>query len=387
MGIKTIVGQPARGDSFFERPFIINGLWDRLNSGHNILMVAQRRIGKTSILFKLLDEPREEIKVVYEITESVDNINDFFKRIYKVVYLSLNKTEKFKSTISRYLNEHSISHVGTDGAKLEFKEGDYYDYLVKLLTAISRDKKKLVILIDEFAQTVENISKKSDESDATKFLDLNRELRQNPELNRNVTFIYAGSIGLENVVGKLNHSKAINDLHNYSIPPFTQDEAIKLIEKILAGAGYKTEEQVKKHIVSRIHFLSPFYIQLIVDEMDQLCKKNSLHEALIGTVDEAIYEAVKKRNHFMNWEERLKKTLSGSELNFTLEFLNSLSALDFINSNNIVNLAVKHVLLEQYKGTLSMLKHDGYINNDNEADKYVFNSPILKLWWNKNVAN
>lgn len=38
MGIKTTVGQPARGDNFFERPFIINGLWDRLNSGHNILI-------------------------------------------------------------------------------------------------------------------------------------------------------------------------------------------------------------------------------------------------------------------------------------------------------------------------------------------------------------
>lgn len=112
--------------------------------------------------------------------------------------------------------------------------------------------------------------------------------------------------------------------------------------------------------------------------MDQLCKKNSLHEALTGTVDEAISEAVKKRNHFMNWEERLKKALSASELNFSLEFLNTLSALDFISSNDIVNLAVKHDQLERYKGTLSMLKHNGYINNDSEADKYVFQLAYFK---------
>lgn len=116
-----------------------------------------------------------------------------FSKGSKVVYVSLSKADKFKNTISKYLKEHSISHVGTDGAKLELKEGDYYDYLVKLLTEISRDKKRLVILIDEFAQTVENISKKSEASDATKFLDLNRTKTKpgiKPECNFHIRRLY-----------------------------------------------------------------------------------------------------------------------------------------------------------------------------------------------------
>jgi hypothetical protein len=387
MGISTVVGQPARGEDFFDRPYIIEGLWDRLNSKHNILMVAQRRIGKTSVLFRLLDKPQENIRVIYEITESVDEINDFFWRIYKKVYETLSSTDKFKTLLGNYLKEHSISHVGKDGAKLEYKKGDYHKFLVKLLTAISRDKVRLIILIDEFAQTVENISNKVNEHEAKKFLDLNRELRQNPDTNQNVTFIYAGSIGLENVVGKINHTKGINDLHNYSIPAFTRTEALGLIDKISAGSTYEIPFEVKEYIISRIDFLSPFYIQLIIDEMDQICVRNNVPKALTETVDEAINEAIKNRNHFLNWEERLRRALNGSSLKFAGELLDRLSSLDYINSVDIVNFAVKHGILEEYKGILNMLKHDGYINNDAEPAKYRFNSPILKLWWNRNVAN
>lgn len=387
MGIKTVVGQPARGDDFYERPFIISGLWDRLKRRHNILMVAQRRIGKTSILFKLLDEPQEDVKVIYETTESVDGINVFFWRIYKKVLETLGKVDKFTTFIGKYFHEHSISNIGTDGVKIEYQEGDYHKSLVKLLTSISKDQVRLIILIDEFAQTVENISKKVDEEEAKKFLDLNRELRQNPDLNQNITFIYTGSIGLENVVSKINHTKAINDLHNYNIPAFTKTEAIGLMESILAGSKYETGIEVKEYMISRIDFLSPFYIQLIVDELDQLCNKNNLKQALAETVDEAINEAIKNRNHFLNWEERLRRALTGSSFKFAKELLDDLSALEHISSNEIVDFAVKYDLLEDHKGILNMLKHDGYINNDTEPDKYRFNSPILKLWWNKNVAN
>jgi len=54
----------------------------------------------------------------------------------------------------------------------------------------------------------------------------------------------------------------------------------------------------------------------------------------------------------------------------------------------IINIASKHSLDEdEAKEIIHSLVYDGYINNNDDVKIYRFNSPILKMWWYKNVAN
>ncbi|MDP2209857.1 MAG: ATP-binding protein, partial [Bacteroidota bacterium] len=82
MTFKPSIGQVARGDNFFPRPRITIEIWQKLDSGSNLLLVAPRRVGKSSILFNLLDVTRENNIVIYYVSESVNNENEFYHKLF-----------------------------------------------------------------------------------------------------------------------------------------------------------------------------------------------------------------------------------------------------------------------------------------------------------------
>lgn len=229
MSIETKIGQSARGDNFYRREHKIEELWRKIESGSNILMVAPRRVGKTSMLYNILDNPKKGYRPLYLITESVGNENEFFRKLYEHIFELLDGVDKFSQRIKKIIGTNKISEITKDGIKLEDKELDYSDALIKLFEVLDLDNEKLIIMIDEFAETVENIIKDESETNAVRFLQRNRELRHLDIIREKALFIYAGSIGLENVVKKVNASSSINDLNPFKVTPFTEEEAKELI--------------------------------------------------------------------------------------------------------------------------------------------------------------
>lgn len=105
-------------------------------------------------------------------------------------------------------------------------------------------------------------------------------------------------------------------------------------------------------------------------------------------VDEAINNAIENRNHFESWQNKLKAALDKGKYLFSKEILNIISESYTLSSLNINNIAVKHSLTDdEAKECIHSLIYDGYINNNDDVKVYRFNSPILRMWWNKNVAN
>ena len=52
-----VVGSVARNEDFWFRDSFVDELWDALRK-HNVLLLAPRRTGKTSVMYRLLDQPR-----------------------------------------------------------------------------------------------------------------------------------------------------------------------------------------------------------------------------------------------------------------------------------------------------------------------------------------
>ena len=97
-------------------------------------------------------------------------------------------------------------------------------------------------MIDEFAQTIENIIKYEDEGikSAISLLKAHRELRQDIKFSQKVTFIYAGSIGLESVVAKMDAIKHINDLNSIKVSPLSQSEAQEFTQQLFTNNNINT---------------------------------------------------------------------------------------------------------------------------------------------------
>ena len=79
--MKNQIGSPVRGDDFFKRDALTKKAWGLIQSGAHILIAAPRRVGKTSLMRYLEDHPQQGFSFLFNITESVSNENEFFRRI------------------------------------------------------------------------------------------------------------------------------------------------------------------------------------------------------------------------------------------------------------------------------------------------------------------
>lgn len=388
MALNTTIGNPARGDEYFARPALTGKLWQKVRTGSGILVAAPRRVGKSSILFHFYDNPPENFRLIYLDTESVNNENEFFKRLFNHVVNNLTKVKKYSKIISNVTKSLTarIESIGAKGISFGDSRLNYYDEFISLVKSLNMGEDRLVIMLDEYAETVQNIRRDEGEGNAVRFLQSTRSLRMMPEMAEKIQFILAGSIGLENIVENLAAPGTINDLYSFRIPPFSRAEAKALIAKIIEDSGYVFEERKMDYMLDKIEWLIPFYIQLIVDEIDKLDFPGEPKKITEKEIDEAFLKAIEHRNYFDNWHTRLRRNYSGAEYNFAKKLLNYISDEDTIKTDELVDLATACGLEEGFVNILNALKYDGYINNNENSKVYRFNSPLLKIWWNKNVA-
>ncbi len=385
--MKQIIGSPARKDRFYKRPEIREDILDAIFSGENLLISAPRRVGKTSILWNLVDDPDPNIFTVYLNTEAIENPEEFFQMILNGI-LNTDKIEGF-GNFSRRTKEFliewakKIAGIKIGGIGIDFRETEkinFYDQLLNFLTEIHLEDKKIVILVDEFPITVEHIHRKYDINGVKLFLDQNRALRQNPIFQEKVKFIYCGSIGLFTVVKRLNSTDMINDLREIQIGALRKIDAEKLVSELLfQKSGTIPHKKIIEYILRKIEWWIPFYFQLLVKEMSDpiIYDKEPLSEKMVDTAFEKVIE--NGNIYFEHFKSRLSKTFEKAELDFVLDLLIALKSTSTLNFNEIINISESHNLRQQTQDILEILKYDGYIVEENKC--FRFYSPILKAWW------
>lgn len=389
--MKTTIGQSARGEDFFPRQEITNEIWTKLDSGSDLLFVAPRRVGKSSLLFDLLDNPRDEYIVTYFTCESVNSLDEFYKKLFNHIIELLKGRKKLSAKVSKFTKEF-LSRIES----LNLKEGSiglgettisYIDETTKLLKDFAAEDDTLLILVDEFSQAVENIKQDQGESEALTFLQTKREIRQSPVIHPKTRFIYAGSIGLENIVNRMNGMNFINDLNPVLVPPLRREETHELVNKIINDDQISFQEGAEEYLRELIEWWIPFYFMIIMDECGHFLSKRKTTIITKEIIDQSFESALTKRLYFEHWLTRLRKAYKGEEFSFVKDVLNIISERTILNSAEIFNLAVKYSIANSYNDLMNALKHDGYINNIVDPKIYRFNSPLLRTWWYNNVAN
>ncbi|MCH7516813.1 MAG: hypothetical protein IIB08_06795 [Bacteroidetes bacterium] len=136
-----------------------------------------------------------------------------------------------------------------------------------------------------------------------------------------------------------------------------------------------------------IEWWIPFYFQIILDEVPKILVANNSTVITKDDIDTAVKNALKLRIYFEHWFTRLRNAFKGNNFSFVKEVLNIISEKKRFSSSGIVDLAIKHKLEDSYNNLINTLKYDGYINNEDDPKTYRFNSPLLREWWNRNVAN
>lgn len=397
--MKLTLGKPARGDKYFKRPKIRAKILEYLDDGANVLLAAPRRVGKTTIIMDIYDNPPSDYFVVYVNTEKYDSAQGFFKKLLDELTDSdlLEKYDTYNTKVLNRLKEAGKKikgfNIGTIG--LEMEQGkdvspDYSEEFTRLLDDIELEGKKIIILIDEFPVTVENILNKHKPEnqnqaieEVKRFLQTNRAIRLHPKLGEKIQFVYTGSIGLVNVVGKMNCIEEINDLIEVKMDALKETEAAELLKAILDNYDINISAENIKYTLEKTEWLMPFYIQSTAREIRDMHRENP-QEITAEFIDQAFDNLIDNVHIYLDhFRSRLNKVFKKEELQFSKELLDLIAEKGVLNRHELPELAAKHNVQDNYTYVINTLKHDGYIDNSIDNDIYRFNSPIFKKWWLK----
>lgn len=271
--------------------------------------------------------------------------------------------------------------------EIEFgkNEIDYYDEILLLCREVRENDIRIVLMIDEFSQTLENIITDQSRETAKNFLHQCRELRQNLDVKSKISFVYTGSVGLENLVHSIEEARSINDLGHFNIPPLSKHEANDLITQIIDGDKIGFEEKEREYFLNKMNWLLPYFIQLMMSELESICKEQSSLAITTTFIDEAFKNALDNRSYFEHWSTRLRSIFKGHDFSCAKEVL-KIAAI----SKGIDHLQLHDVItkfnIEDAGPMINILQHDGYLVKDDHNNKYRFNSPLLEAWWIKNIV-
>ena len=269
----------------------------------------------------LQNNPETGQHYVYAITQSIDSVDGFYKEIAKQVidspaFRTMSKVTNALKKITGGLLQRINLKVSVPflDVSLDREPINFQTDLEKLQEELDLDGGKLIIMVDEFTETLDNILMRHGKQEARRFLQTFRELMHNRKLTNKVQFLLTGSIGLQPLVKKLEGSDLVNQLQYIDIPPLIETEARTLFRQLIEPEEIHIDDETISFILQKIDWLMPFHVQLLVQEVIDVYE--SIGNPIDHTkADKAFQQVFYQRNkiYFEQYYERVQFKLSHDE--------------------------------------------------------------------------
>jgi len=400
-----IIGSPVRDNDFWFRNDFVEDLWESLQK-HNVLLLAPRRIGKTSVMYRMLDCPRDNWLVVHLNVEDIETPDDFFITLLSVInehqphYLQMlcARAGGFIGSILQH-----IESVETDEFKISLRKAqetikaDWQEKLQKLIEEILNSDRYFLFIVDEFPDMVSGMIRNSPES-YENFLHWFRKMRME-SLSGKVRWLVGGSVNLTAVLAREGMVNLSNDLKVEVLSPFSPYEVQEFVTKMLTERGVTFDETLLPRVGELLGTPLPFFLQMLVQEIFRLWKKQQttinadivtavFNKALLGEMGN------EKLQHFRS---RIYRHYPPEEQETALYLLNRISSSKRGISRNMLFSHYKKIKESKcirqegedwelaFQSLIMNLRSDFYIE-ETENGSYDFASRLLKLWWKKHYG-
>jgi len=384
IGPKIIVGNTATGSYYFPRPQIVTEIWEELAKGNNTLIAAPRRVGKSSVMLDMVTNCPAGYRCIFENIQGIKSEAEFYKRFYELMVQCLSTFEKTTTWFKKLWQEHKIEEVSIDG-KIKFKDGtiDFLEEINLLILKLNSKEIKIVLFIDELPEVLHKLYKTNKQEEAASILKNIRNWRQKEKV-QNLRLVFAGSIGLHYVVKTIEgRTTDTNDLNPINFEALTTAEAKQYIQWATGNnATVQYDEALTTHLMSKIQYYVPYFINLMLDEINKTARRNNNAVISNAEIEKAFESVVKASDHFKDWKNRLFDYMDSSDANFLNEILIHIAHKNHISLQKIHDIAVSHNKVNDRMDMIDGLEKDGYITE--QKGKYIFLSPFLKAFWKRN---
>jgi hypothetical protein len=248
----------------------IAAMWDSLTR-QSVVLEAERRMGKTSVLRKMAAEPAIGTCPIKRSLQGFHSPEEFVRGL-------IADTERvlpgvLKRSLGSRLRKAGVRRLGVSVVSVEFEpasEQSWKDVATDAIAVLDREPNvSIVLLWDELPHMVANIRDRRGPLVARELLDHLRGLRETHERAR---MVFCGSVGLHHVVRELRTSGSMwvptHDMLVMDLPPLGEDDAIQLARDLLRNEGVRCDdvESVAVEIASETDRV-PYYIHHTIKEL------------------------------------------------------------------------------------------------------------------------
>jgi hypothetical protein len=400
--MNNVLGQPVEGDDFFNREEETDHLWRTLDEGNHVLLLAPRRVGKTSLAlrvgsnaansgwkFVLVDVQgcRDELSFLDTIFEKLKSIGVkvpvLARLIEWVTFARRNLPGKVEG------GGFSVAIDPTEGQEATTLERQ----IERLFNEMEESGDRVLIAVDELPVLLQALEE-GDKSGARLrgFLNWFRALRL--RYRKNVRWLLLGSVGLDTFSEVRNLTATINDLKPSSLGAYSDPTAISCLQELGRGKGVKMSKALCQVILNEIGWPLPFFLQLVFHELHSLLgrpprqpKTKDAKQACDQLVAPEFYK------HFEPWRGRLAEGMNADQHQAATAVLNAICVqVDGLPRTRLLDALMtkfpqrdSNEVSRILATTLGQLERDGYLLRRDEvaggAASYAFRSFLLRRYW------
>jgi hypothetical protein len=381
-GIAGSMGRLADGLAFYDRQEIMSRAWDLLKTS-NLLLLAPRRVGKSSLLNRMREDgAARDYKTLYLSVPDAEDELDFLKRLVRGFRDANWAPDCWLSAFKKVLPDDLELVLKTGLIELKTKMVDWRRPAEELEKLLKSGDENTVLLVDELPLLIGSIVKQDPTGNrAERFLLWLKRLREQFAPR----WFFAGSIGLDTVARRLKLSGTIHDLQPIELGAFSPETARAYLMARGQYHGWALGADTVEAILSAVEWPIPFHLNLIFEEVRAVAGegRGSPTPALVETALQRLME--NGRTHFDHWDERLAKMLDSRvqkccEIALSLACWEaggaSVATIDLRLSQEMTNDQERADMLRQM---LDLLVSDGYLVRQQGVVR--FRSALLRRYW------
>jgi hypothetical protein len=396
--LKGEVGNWVDGDRFWGRKHELARLTELLAEGANVSIVAQRRIGKTSLMRETAKRLEGSCLCLHldlqDATTSAGFVHKLGMAVSEHKPLWKKACVLFKNTLSKITSKiESISYADLNIALREDLSGPTWQAKGERLFAILADHdQRVVLFVDELPILVSRLirsegtaDERSGKADADTLLSWLRA--RCLEHNGRIGMALAGSIGLEPMLGVAGLSATLNHCTPFPLEPWDTPTARECLKALAAYRRLELTDNEADRMLELLGCPIPYHVQLFFSCLRDHCT----HEGRSSCSPEEIetiyrHQMVGTRGHaeMSHLEERLRREMSDEQYALAMSLLTRIAVQGSLTPGQARDTAERLGLPPQQAASLlsdvvHLLLHDGYLRRT--ADGYTFVSHLLRDWW------
>lgn len=400
-----VVGGVARNDDFYFHTSFIIDVWDSLRKD-NVLLLSPRRTGKTSVMYKMLDNPENGYRVIHLNVEDLESPAEFYLSLIDAIndhqpeYMEkLSKSWELVKSLGNRLDEIGWMDFKIKLRKATDWEERWKEIAQQLIEKVIASNEAILFIIDELPDMLSAMSDNNPEQ-LKEFLHQFRKIRIGHKENEKIRWLVGGSVNIRGTLDDLGLIKQINDLKIEKLPVINEQEVTDFVRKMLGEREVPYDESLTPCIYRLLGEPIPFFLQLFTQELFRFWRREKPKELNASHAEKVFQHALlgeAAHDKLQHYHSRIQLYYPQDEQGVTYILLDTLSRTEKrVSHSGLFNQyqeqqlkqskqVTGHAMQQAFNRLLLRLESDFYINKDSDGC-YGFNSFLLKTWWRKNWA-